>query len=133
MEYLRVFRREGESTAAAPLYLVEKAKQKISRYKDRDVNELHAQINRSIEARDRWEVLAVEGGEVKAMMIICRDRDSIHSGGDCLFTYLSFSPDGIFSEGYRALKQLAKALDIKTIWIDRDDGKTITQRPYKIK
>ncbi|EIQ3230838.1 hypothetical protein LU140_004496 [Salmonella enterica] len=133
MEYLKVFREEGQPTAAAPLYLVEKAAKTIKRYKDCDVTELHARINRNITSRDRWEVLAVENGEVKAMMIICYDGDELHSGGPCLFTYLCFSPDGLFKEGFKALKNLAKELNIRKIWIARDGGRTMIERDYTVK
>ncbi|EPV4171465.1 hypothetical protein ACV5Z5_004663 [Salmonella enterica subsp. enterica] len=120
MEYIRSFRRAGEPTAAAPLELCIQAKQQLSIWRDQPLIKMHDRINRQITERDRFEFLAVEGEKVKAMMIICIEPEEIHTGEDCLYTMLAFSPEpGFLKEGYKAMKQLARDLKIPYVHFSR--------------
>ncbi|EIX3308875.1 hypothetical protein MKB11_005013 [Salmonella enterica] len=120
MEYLKVFREAGQPTAAAPLELCELAQQQLSIWRDQPLIKMHDRINRQIAERDRFEFLAVEGQTVKAMMIICIEREEIHTGEDCLYTMLAFSPEpGFLKEGYKAMRELAKELQIPYVHFSR--------------
>ncbi|EEI7324268.1 hypothetical protein G4E03_003457 [Salmonella enterica] len=124
MEYIQAFRSAGQPTAAAPLELCEKARQQLSIWRDQPLKVIYERINRQITALDRYEFLAVEDNEVKAMMILVIHPEEIHLGEDVLHDFLIFSPEpGLLKEGYKAMKRLAKDLNIKYIHFARHPEK----------
>lgn len=124
MEIIKAYRTAGQPTAAAPLELCELAKQQLSIWRDQPLIKMHDRINRQIADRDRFEILAVENNTVKAMMIICIEPEEIHTGEDCLYTMLAFSPEpGFLKEGYKAMRELAKELQIPYVHFSRHPDK----------
>lgn len=120
MEYIKVYRTAGQPTLAAPLYLCEQAKETLSIWRDQDPQRIFERVNRQIQELDRYEYLAIEGGLVKAMMIICIEREEIHTGEDLLYTKLAFSTvPGALKDGYRAMISLAKELHIPYVHLSR--------------
>lgn len=120
MEYIKMFRKAGEPTAAAPLYLCEQAKQSLSIWSDQPVSVIYERVNRQVSEIDRYEFLAIEDGLIKGMMILCIEPEEIHTGKDVLYTKLAFSTvPGALREGYRSMKRLAREINVPYLHLSR--------------
>lgn len=120
MDYIKVFRKAGQPTAAAPLYLCEQARQSLSIWNEQPLNEIYERVNRQLTEIDRYEFLAIEDGLIKGMMIICIEPEELHTGKDILYTKLAFSTvPGVLTEGYRQMRKLAKELNIPYVHFSR--------------
>lgn len=120
MEFIKAYRKAGEPTAVAPLYLCEQARKTLSIWKDQPLHVIHERVNRQIQEIDRYEFIAIEEGIIKGMMVICIEPEEIHTGEDVLYTKLAFSTvPGALKEGYKAMKCLSKELNIPLIHLSR--------------
>ncbi|EGI0196856.1 hypothetical protein IFY90_004259 [Salmonella enterica] len=118
MEYMKFYREAGKPTIAAPIYLCEKAREQLENWQRLPVEQMQAEIKESIESLDRFEFLAVDEGQIKAMMIIAPDYDPHF--GSYLATKYSFSPNNkCLFKGYRWMKKIAKMLELDGVLISR--------------
>ncbi|EHT3579228.1 hypothetical protein KXY27_004547 [Salmonella enterica] len=125
MEYIKVFKEAGQPTVAAPIYLCEKARQQLANWQRLPVEQMQAEIVNEIESCNRFEFLAVDEGQIKAMMIITPEYDP-HFGG-FLMTRYTFSPDNqTLTPGYRWAIKVAKSLILDGVMFSRQT------EPYKI-
>ncbi|EBV2055756.1 hypothetical protein EWD52_23460 [Salmonella enterica subsp. enterica serovar Braenderup] len=128
MKYIKAFRKAGEPTAAAPLYLCEIVYNSLKSWQHyHTVEDMSREISADIEALDRFEFLAIdEDNQVRAMLIATQEENPHH--GDLLFTRYAFSAEPqTLAAGYRWLFKLSKLLDLNgTLYTKRiDDRDTI--------
>lgn len=120
MDYIKVFRKAGQPTAAAPLYLCKQAQEALTIWNEQPLETIYERVNRQLSEIDRYEFLALDNGIIKGMMIICIEPEELHTGQDILYTKLAFSTvPGVLTEGYRQMRRLAKELNIPYIHFSR--------------
>ncbi|HID4300466.1 TPA: hypothetical protein ACXEZB_004388 [Escherichia coli] len=132
MEYIKTFRKAGEPTAAAPLYLCQEARSNLANWLHYETAEqMHTELNQEIQENDRFEYLAIDdAGKLRAMMVIYPHYDP--HWGDHLFTRFSFSAEpGALSGGYRWMKDIAKLLKYKGYLITRQVSDSRIISDYK--
>lgn len=79
---------------------------------------MQAEIIEDIQSNNRYEFLAVEAGQVKAMMVLYVDYDPHY--GRVIYTRYAFSSEPqALTQGYRWMKQLAKSLNLDGFIITR--------------
>ncbi|EGJ3141396.1 hypothetical protein IGV50_004420 [Salmonella enterica subsp. enterica serovar Newport] len=128
MEYLKVFKQAGEPTIAAPIYLCEKARDQLANWQRLPVEQMQAEIVNDIEACDRFEFLAIDEGQIKAMMIITPEYNA--HWGNFLMTRYTYSPDKqTVTPGYRWMIKIAKRLNLDGVLFSRqiEPNKIINQ------
>lgn len=118
MEYLKVFREAGQPTAAAPLYLCQETRERLTNWQRLPVEQMQAEIVNDIQSNNRYEFLAVDAGKLRAMMVLYVDYDPHY--GRVIYTRYAFSsePQALI-QGYRWMKQLAKSLNLDGFIITR--------------
>ncbi|EGJ4116066.1 hypothetical protein IHX65_004872 [Salmonella enterica] len=111
MEYLKVFRNAGEPTAAAPLYLCQQTREKLTNWQRLPVEQMQQEIVNDIVSNDRYEFLAVDAGELRAMMVLYVDYDPHY--GSVIYTRFAFSTEPqLLTDGYKWMKEIAKSLNL---------------------
>jgi len=112
MEYQKVFRKAGQPTAAAPLYLCQETRERLDNWQRLPVEQMQAEIVNDIVSNDRFEFLAVdEAGKLRAMMVLYVDYDPHF--GSVIYTRFAFSAEkqALF-QGYKWMKEIAKSLNL---------------------
>ncbi|EDR9150318.1 hypothetical protein BSY48_004426 [Salmonella enterica subsp. enterica serovar Agbeni] len=135
MEFIKIFRKAGEPTAAVPLYLCKQTRDKLAIWQHTSLQEMQARLQRQITEMDRYEYLAIdEAGTIKAMMIIDWLEDETHTGGNVVYTKLAFSTEpGLLSNGYKFMKQIGRERGCDFIMTTRQIGPMeITHRIRKL-
>lgn len=118
MEFIKIYREAGEPTAAAPLYLCQQTRERLTNWQRLPVEQMQAEIIEDIQSNNRYEFLAVEAGQVKAMMVLYVDYDPHY--GRVIYTRYAFSSEPqALTQGYRWMKQLAKSLNLDGFIITR--------------
>ncbi|EGW0579066.1 hypothetical protein JGH65_004236 [Salmonella enterica] len=118
MEFIKIYREAGEPTAAAPLYLCQQTRERLANWQRLPVEQMQAEIIEDIQSNNRYEFLAVEAGQVKAMMVLYVDYDPHY--GRVIYTRYAFSTEPqALTQGYRWMKQLAKSLNLDGFIITR--------------
>lgn len=119
MEFIKAFRKAGEPTAAAPLYLCEETREKLSNWQRLPVEQMQAEIVNDIQANDRYEYLAIdEAGKLRAMMVLYVDYDPHY--GSAIYTRYAFSAEPrALTGGYKWMKEIAKSLNLNGYLITR--------------
>lgn len=118
MEFIKIYREAGEPTAAAPLYLCQQTRERLANWQRLPVEQMQAEIIEDIQSNNRYEFLAVEAGQVKAMMVLYVDYDPHY--GRVIYTRYAFSSEPqALTQGYRWMKQLAKSLNLDGFIITR--------------
>lgn len=119
MDYLKIYREAGQATAAAPLYLCQETRERLTNWQRLPVEQMQAEIIADIEANDRFEFLVVdEAGKLRAMMVLYVDYDPHY--GNVIYTRYAFSADkGLLASGYKWMKEIAKSLNLNGFIITR--------------
>ncbi|EEH7943827.1 hypothetical protein G3O90_004539 [Salmonella enterica] len=118
MEYLKIFREAGQPTAAAPLYLCQETRERLTNWQRLPVEQMQAEIVNDIQSNNRYEFLAVDAGKLRAMMVLYVDYDPHY--GRVIYTRYAFSSEPqALTQGYRWMKQLAKSLNLDGFIITR--------------
>ncbi|EIZ5832160.1 hypothetical protein MPS38_003056 [Salmonella enterica] len=112
MDYLKVYRKSGEPTAAAPIYLCEETRNKLANWQRLPLEQMQQEIVNDIVSNDRYEFLAVdEAGKLRAMMVLYVDYDPHY--GSVIYTRFAFSAEKqALTQGYKWMKEIAKALNL---------------------
>ncbi|EEJ8200201.1 hypothetical protein GTR53_003643 [Salmonella enterica] len=112
MEYLKVFREAGQPTAAAPLYLCQETRERLTNWQRLPVEQMQAEIVNDIQSNDRYEFLAIDdAGKLRAMMVLYVDYDPHY--GSFIYTRFAFSAENqALTQGYKWMKELAKSLNL---------------------
>ncbi|EKR4225023.1 hypothetical protein P8G24_004694 [Salmonella enterica] len=112
MDYLKVYRKAGEPTAAAPIYLCEETRNKLANWQRLPLEQMQQEIVNDIVSNDRYEFLAVdEAGKLRAMMVLYVDYDPHY--GSVIYTRFAFSAEKqALTQGYKWMKEIAKALNL---------------------
>ncbi|EFU5167495.1 hypothetical protein HT819_003902 [Salmonella enterica] len=118
MEFIKIYRKAGEPTAAAPLYLCQQTRERLSNWQRLPVEQMQAEIVNDIQSNNRYEFLAIESEQVKAMMVLYVDYDPHY--GRVIYTRYAFSSEPqALTQGYRWMNQLAKSLNLDGFIITR--------------
>lgn len=136
MKFIKEFKLAGEPSKSIPLYLCEQARNSLSIWKYKSLDEMQARLKDEIESINRCEFRCEDdNGNVKAMMIFEVWEDEPHTGHDVLMIKFAFSTDkGLLTKGYRFMKDVAKSLKIKFLLISRQTGPLeITHKFIEIK
>lgn len=87
----------------------------------------------NIESLNRWEYIAHQDGKLYASMTFYLNTEDFHCG-TCLDVVQMYThPDhkGLLLDGFKAMKAIAKALNIKYLCFTRDNGKGEYSTTYK--
>ncbi|EHY6648638.1 hypothetical protein K4M64_004536 [Salmonella enterica] len=136
MNYLKLIKKAGEPTLAIPPHLVKLARDNLKIWQYTTLEETQARLKERIEELDRFEYLAIDdAGIIQAMMIITMFPQEDHLGHDILYTKFSFSSDeGLLTNGYRWLIELAKLMKFRFIMTTRQTGPLeITHKIHELK
>ncbi|ECW3055619.1 hypothetical protein F3W96_19715 [Salmonella enterica] len=119
MQIIKAFRAAGEPTAAAPLYLCQETRERLTNWQRLPMEQMQQEIVNDIVSSDRYEFLAVdEAGKLRAMMVLYVDYDPHY--GSVIYTRYAFSSEpGLLASGYRWMKQIAKSLKLNGFVITR--------------
>lgn len=128
MKYLKAFRKAGEPTIAAPVYLCSETRASLASWQRyHTAEDMSREISADIEALDRFEFIAIdEDNKVRAMLIATQEENPHH--GDFILTRYAFSAEpNILTAGYRWLFKLSKLLDLDgTLYTKRvNDNETL--------
>lgn len=111
MEYLKVYREAGQPTAAAPLYLCQETRERLTNWQRLPVEQMQAEIVNDIQSNNRYEFLAVDAGKLRAMMVLYVDYDPHY--GRVIYTRYAFSSEPqALTQGYKWMKELGKELKL---------------------
>lgn len=127
MDYIKVFKKAGEATIAAPIELCEETRERLSNWQRVPVEVMQREITTDIESLDRFEFLAVDDGKIRAMMIITPEENP-HYGSFLLTRYVFSAEPQTLTPGYRWLFKLTKALNYDgTLYTRQLSGNKILQ------
>ncbi|EDX4100272.1 hypothetical protein B9R80_002408 [Salmonella enterica] len=124
MEFIKVYKKAGEPTAAVPLYLCKQARDSLAIWQHTSLQEMQDRLKRQIEEIDRYEFLAVdEANTIKAVIIVDWYDDDLHTGGSVVYPLFAFSTvPGLLSDGYQFMKQIGKERGCDFMMLTRQIG-----------